>query len=71
TITDFEGRVVTRTANSLKITSDAAAHIIVRWRFGSPKIVMVDGAPVKVQTGEAQEPFVEFDHMKESVVAWQ
>jgi alpha-D-xyloside xylohydrolase len=47
TITDFEGRVVALGPNSLKITGDQAAHMIVRWRFGSPKSVTVDGAQVK------------------------
>ena len=70
-ITDFEGRVVVRSANSVKISGDAAAHMIVRWRFGSPKNVTVNGAPAKIQTGEGGEPFVEFDHSKESSVVWQ
>jgi alpha-D-xyloside xylohydrolase len=70
-ITDFEGRAVVRSANSLKITGDSVAHIIVRWRFGKVKNVTVDGAAAKVQTGAGEEEFVEFDHLKESVVAWQ
>jgi len=70
TITDFEGRVVARGANSLKISGDAAAHVIVRWRFGAPKSVTVGGAAVKIQAGDGGEPFVEFEHSKESVVAW-
>jgi len=71
TITDFEARVLARGSNSLKITGDQAAHMIVRWRFSSPKSVTVNGAPVKVQTGDGGEPFVEFDHMRESTVVWQ
>jgi len=70
TIRDFEGRTVVRGANSLKISGDSAAHIIVRWRFGTPGSVTVNGAAAKVQTGEGGEPFVEFDHSKESSVAW-
>jgi alpha-D-xyloside xylohydrolase len=69
-ITDFEGRKVVRGANSLKITGDSAAHMIVRWRFGSVRSVMVNGAAAKVQLGE-DGAFVEFDHMKESTVSWQ
>jgi alpha-D-xyloside xylohydrolase len=70
-ITDFEGRIVVRSANSLKITGDSVAHVIVRWRFGKVKSVTVDGAAAKLQTGEGGEQFVEFDHLKESSVAWQ
>jgi alpha-D-xyloside xylohydrolase len=70
TMTDFEKRVVVRGANSLKITGDSAAHMIVRWRFDRVKNATVNGAAVKVQTDAAGE-FVEFDHLKESVVTWQ
>ena len=70
TIADFEKRVVVRGANSLKITGDSAAHMIVRWRFDGVKSATVDGAAVKVQTDAGGE-FVEFDHLKESVVTWQ
>ncbi len=70
TVIDFEKRVVVRGANSLKITGDSAAHVIVRWRFDRVKDAMVNGAEVKVQTDTAGE-YVEFDHLKESVVAWQ
>jgi alpha-D-xyloside xylohydrolase len=70
TITDFEGRAVVRGVNSLKITGESAAHMIVRWRFDKVKNVTVDGSAVKVQTRPDGE-FVEFDHMKERAVAWQ
>ena len=70
TMTDFEGRKVVRNANSLKITGDSAAHVIVRWGFGSVKSATVNGSAVKVQTGESGA-FVEFDHLKESVLSWQ
>jgi alpha-D-xyloside xylohydrolase len=70
-ITDFEGRKVERGANSLKITGDSAAHMIVRWRSTRPSIVTVNGTAVKVETGEGGVAFVEFDHLKESSLAWQ
>ena len=70
TITDFEKRILVRGANSLKITGDSAAHMIVRWRFERLKNATVNGAPAKVQT-DAKGDFVEFDHLKETVVAWQ
>jgi alpha-D-xyloside xylohydrolase len=71
TIKDFEGRSVVRSGDSLKITGDSVGHVIVRWRFGRVRSVTVNGAAAKVETGEGGEPFVEFDHVKESVVAWQ
>jgi alpha-D-xyloside xylohydrolase len=67
--TDFEGRVVERGANSLTITGDSAAHMIVRWRFGKVGSVTVNGAVAKVET-DADGQFVEFDHLKESRVGW-
>jgi alpha-D-xyloside xylohydrolase len=68
--TDFEGRKLSRGVNSLKISGDSAAHIILRWRFGKVNNVIVDGSPVKVQSGPNGD-FVEFDHLKDSAVAWQ
>lgn len=69
TRTDFEGRVVERGARSLKITGDSAAEITVRFRFAQVGGVMVNGKPVKVQSGAGGQ-YVEFDHLKESVVSW-
>ena len=68
--TDFEGRTFTRTGNSLTITGDSAAHILVRWRFAHVQSVTVNGAPAKLDSS-GSEPFVEFDHTHQSVVAWQ
>jgi hypothetical protein len=45
--------------------------MIVRWRSGRPNRVTVNGAAVKVDAGEGGVAFVEFDHLKESVLAWQ
>jgi alpha-D-xyloside xylohydrolase len=69
-LTDFEGRGVVRAGRSLKI-SGSAAKVIVRWRFGSVVGVTVNGAPVKIRLDGANEPYVEFDHAAESMVAWQ
>ncbi len=69
-ITDFEGRKVERGAGSLKIAG-ASAHMIVRWRSTHPRSVTVNGASAKLGTAENGESFVEFDHAKESAVAWQ
>ncbi len=69
-ITDFEGRRVERGEHSLKIAGDSAAHMILRWRSGKPSKVTVNGAEVKVESGESGA-FVEFDHLKESLVGWE
>ena len=69
-LTDFEGRKLSRGVNSLKISGDSAAHVILRWRFGKVNTVTVGGSPVKVQNGPDGD-FVEFNHLKESAVAWQ
>jgi alpha-D-xyloside xylohydrolase len=69
-LTDFEGRVVVRSGRSLKITGNSAAHVIVRWRFGTVASATVNGAPVAVEPGP-DGPTIEFDHATESLVAWQ
>jgi alpha-D-xyloside xylohydrolase len=69
-ITDFEGRTITRSGNTLTITGDAVAHIIVRWKFQKVQSATVNGAPLKLQT-DPKGPFVELDHAKSSAVAWQ
>jgi hypothetical protein len=69
-LTDFEGRALTRTANSLRIQGEAA-RVIVRWRFGSVASATVNGAPAQVQLDGLDGPYVEFDHTAASVVEWQ
>jgi alpha-D-xyloside xylohydrolase len=69
-LTDFEGRVVVRSGRSLKITGNSAAHVIVRWRFGTVASATVNGAPATVEPGP-DGPHIEFDHATESLVAWQ
>jgi alpha-D-xyloside xylohydrolase len=68
-LTDFEGRTLTRTANSLRI-SGSPARITVRWRFGAVADVTVNGAAATVQSG-ADGPYVEFAHTRESTVDWK
>ena len=70
TRTDFEGRVITRTGSLLRISGDAPAHVLVRWRFGGVKSVTVNGATVKLQSRDGGA-FVEFDHAKESLINWE
>jgi alpha-D-xyloside xylohydrolase len=69
-VTDFEGRVVVRTAKSLKISGGPAARVTVRWRFGAVTNAKVNGVVVKVQAG-ADGPSVEFDYAAESLVEWE
>jgi alpha-glucosidase (family GH31 glycosyl hydrolase) len=69
TTVDFEGRTAVRSGNSLTITGDAKAHVIVRWRFGKVQAATVNGGAVKVQSDAAGQ-FVEFDYAKQSTVAW-
>ncbi len=70
-ITDFEGRTVTRTGDTLNIAGDAAAHIILRWKFTHPHSATVNGASVSIQTDGHGDSYVEFDHAAASAVAWQ
>jgi alpha-D-xyloside xylohydrolase len=72
--TDFEGRVLTRDASSLKIVDSATtlvtpSRVTVRWRFGQVHGVTVDGTSVELQSG-ANGPFVEFSHVGTSLVEW-
>ena len=70
-ITDFEGRTVLRSENTLQITGDSAAHIILRWRFSTPHSVTVNGNAVAVRKDASGLPAVEFDHSSSSAIAWQ
>ena len=69
-ITDFQGRTLVRSANSLTITGDEAAHILIRWPFQKIASATFKGAPVRVQT-DASGPFIEFDHVRQSEIHWQ
>ncbi len=68
-ITDFEGRTVTRSGHSLKISGDPA-HVIVRIRFAKVRSLNVNGTPGKIQAS-TDGSSVEFDHLSESTVTWQ
>jgi alpha-D-xyloside xylohydrolase len=69
-ITDFEGRTVLRSDNTLQINGDSAAHIILRWRFSTPHSATVNGTAVPVPT-VGGVPTIEFDHSSSSSVSWQ
>ena len=67
---DFEGRTLARTGNSLKISGEKSAHVIVRLRFARVRGASVNGAAVRVQqVGDAS--VLEFDYKGESTVSWQ
>jgi alpha-D-xyloside xylohydrolase len=65
-ITDFEGRTLLRSDNTLTISGDSPAHIILRWHFTTPHTATVNGAAVAIHDGA-----IEFDHTGSSSVAWQ
>jgi len=69
TITDFEGRTVSRRAHSLRIEGKPA-RVTVRWRFGNVSGASVNGTPVTL-AANADGPSIEFDHASSSVVEWQ
>ncbi len=72
--TDFEGRTLTRSANTLTIVdgekSPSPTRVTVRWRFGKVRSVTVNGAAVELQSAAAG-PFVEFSHAGTSLVEWR
>ena len=80
TLTDFEGRTLTRSGSTLKITptnakpNEAATskpHIILRWRFTTPHSVTVDGSDVSLKNDGNGLATVEFDLAKETTITWQ
>ena len=70
-ILDFEGRTVLRSDNTLQITGDSAAHIILRWRFTTPHSATVNGAAVAIHNDANGTPTIEFDHSGTTAIAWQ
>ncbi len=71
-LTDFEGRAVTRMANTLMISGGPAARVTVRWRFGSIAGATVNGAPVQLKPASDASPSIDFDFSGEAAtVEWQ
>jgi len=68
--TDFEGRKVVRVGNTLTISGDSAAHVILRWRFQKIVFATVNGAPANLEM-DAKGAFIEFDHLSQSAIAWR
>ena len=77
TFTDFEGRTVSRSGNTLKISaasgwkSDKPAHLIVRWRFTAPHTVTVNGANAPLKPDANGVLTTEFEQTGDAVLTWQ
>jgi alpha-D-xyloside xylohydrolase len=69
-ITDFEGRTVLRSENTLLISGDSVAHVILRWRFTTPHSVTVNGASLPVRDDASGLPSVEFDYTGSANISW-
>ncbi len=68
--TDFEGRIITRSGQSLKITGGKPAHILIRLRFAKAKSAAAGASAVKLQqVGDSS--VLEFDYNGDSTVSWQ
>jgi len=70
-ILDFEGRTILRSENTLQITGDSVAHIILRWRFTTPHSATVNGASVAIHNDANGIPTIEFDYSGNTAIAWQ
>jgi alpha-D-xyloside xylohydrolase len=69
TVTDFEGRTLSRTGNALEINGKAA-RVILRWRFDPVNSVTLGGAPLELHN-DASGRYVEFDHTGRSTMNWK
>jgi alpha-D-xyloside xylohydrolase len=69
TITDFEGRTLSRTANTLEINGHAA-RVTLRWRFDPVTSVTLGDTPLELHT-DAGGRYVEFNHTGRSMVHWK
>ena len=70
-ILDFEGRTILRSENTLQITGDSVAHIILRWRFTTPRSVTVNGASIPIHNDANGIPTAEFDYNGNAAISWQ
>ena len=78
TIADFEGRTLTRSANTLTISMPESptseprpARIILRWRFTTPHSATVNGAPLSIKNDPSGTPTAEFDQSAAATITWQ
>ncbi len=74
-IVDFEGRNILRSDNTLQISgpdaAPAVAHVILRWRFTTPRSATVNGAAVPIRNDANGIPTIEFDYTANTTIAWQ
>lgn len=78
TFTDFEGRAVTRSGNTLQITAAEAeasvpgkTWISVKWKFLTPRSASVNGANVPIHSDENGVPTIEFEEGANDLIVWQ
>ena len=70
TLTDFEGRTITRDIESFKLTGgDKQIRVTLRWKFGHATAATVNGASVRVQQSP-NGPYIEFSHTTDTTVIW-
>ena len=68
TITDFEGRTLSRAASTLEINGHAA-RITLRWRFDAVTSVTLGDTALELHTDSGGH-YVEFNHAGRSTVHW-
>ncbi len=77
--TDFEGRTIVRSGNTLTITpaplkdgeKPVKTHVILRWRFATPHTASVNGSSATIAADKNGTPAVEFDLLKATTITWQ
>ena len=73
--TDFEGRTIVRSGNTLAIKPAAESagktHVIVRWRFVTPAGVTVNGAAAESKADANGVATIEFDLTAATLITWR
>ena len=76
-ITDFEGRILTRAGDTLTISAPTlnvpkSTRVILRWRFSNPHTATLNGATLPIRTDPSGIPTAEFDQPDTAAkIAWQ
>ena len=68
-LTDFEGRRLLHSAGSLTIEGKPA-RITIRWLFGHPRSVSINGVKQDVKSG-LNGPYIEFAHTGHTSIEWK
>ena len=66
-IQDFEGRTLVRSGDTLTLSGEKPAHVILRWRFTSPKTATLNGKALTIGADETAE----FDYSGSATISWQ